>query len=941
MTRTNCELFIDRFEFQEKIDLTRTIKKVVNKYLENKLRSSEDKELVYSRFFANVEKETGFSKKTRRTKPTADEPSPFKHMIENWGRFNRTSNTDFAIATYYWFRAFCKSPQFAKMIDDVAFGKDVSFETYFKTNTHRESNIKKDQELISGQENTSVKQLAPPTRFEYPAPPTDEETENPFRAGYIQYHGRNAEQKLLNEFITQQKNNADLSLWAVSGPSGSGKTSLVQHWMKHSQAMPENEWEQLVLGYNYAKSHGDKRSFWEGTPEDINSGWTPKHSTLIVIDYLHIYREALDALIRRCEDLKDSGKLNHPVRVLLIDHMFPDSLHDITTNERLRSIQDNMLNISHICYKNKALTLETMYSINSDGTKTEIQDQGLEEIIPLILSEAAGEAVSQGIKDKAEQHLKDTTAAYYPLFAILLGYALNQAEKRKEILDFTAWNRRTLIEQYFKAKRLPWSQSEPQKTEEKERWQHRLWASACVVSATMRRGITYELLHSCIPDSDDAPDIDHPTLKEYCRAIIAAPSEENELASFEPDILGETYALLFMKAILDNKKALRPFKKSFFQMLSCGSKEVQYKDSEEFTGVMSRIARNLCNDNQEDAFVQEHWEILMTFLKVSNFHENTLMTQVTSSALTAIALVIQRHIENNNKYKKKFLARLKKVLENVDISILCQSYNNEFIDNYLICSISYAEWLHEFSDNNEASDKIWERIATIEKFSNLSALDYASNFGFLHVVNKLILEGADVHHSRTDKITPLMLASFRGHHEVVKKLVAEGSDVNSQNFLQRAPLLFASQNGHLEIVKYLIDEDAIVDFPADKQQTALLAASLNGHSEIVRYLINKGACVKHSDSEQRTALLHASLNGHLEIVKYLINRGACVNHFDDEKQTALHIASMNGHLRIAKYLIKHSKYLNLKDCFGLTALDYARKGKHQKIVDVLVSAGAK
>lgn len=101
--------------------------------------------------------------------------------------------------------------------------------------------------------------------------------------------------------------------------------------MQHSATMPTDQWDQLVLGENYKPDKDHKREYWEN--------WVPAYHTLIVIDYLHLYRHAIDAIIRRCRTLHNEGNLQYLVRILLIDHVFPDHLTDVPIDERLGAIQ--------------------------------------------------------------------------------------------------------------------------------------------------------------------------------------------------------------------------------------------------------------------------------------------------------------------------------------------------------------------------------------------------------------------------------------------------------------------------------------------------------------------------------------------------------------------------------------------------------------------------
>ncbi len=450
-----------------------------------------------------------------------------------------------------------------------------------------------------------------PIRFSYPL--LEGNDDNPFHPRRVKYHDRDEEQQQLDEFIvTKPEHNAmNVLLWAVSGPSGSGKTRLTQHWMQNSDAMPENHWDQLVLGNNFAKSHGHTRAFWEGTPENPHIGWTPSQPTLIVIDYLHIYREALDSIIRRCGDLHENRDLKHPVRILLIDHVFPDDLKDVPIDKRLGAKQDKITtDITVPCFKHVPLALQGNYSYNADGTTQTIDDAKLDQLIPQILDDTAGDKVSQEKKDQACAYLRETTAAYYPLFAVLLGYTLRTYPDA----EFSSWSRRKLIENYFeKTQRLRWLYDV----------EAAHWSAVCVATSTARRDIPYSLLTDCMRDEYGIPLINHDEVKEYCRAIIGTSTSDNILRPYEPDMMGETFFLLFLKALTSGQDNLRSLTPYFFQMLSCGEKDIQRKSAEEFIGFITRLVRNFCNDDQIEGKVQQHWDALLFLLNPSHFSDGT------------------------------------------------------------------------------------------------------------------------------------------------------------------------------------------------------------------------------------------------------------------------------------------------------------------------------
>lgn len=125
--RTYCDDFIDLFKDNEKRRLACYVKEVVDGYLGRLVyrKSKEDKNKAYKSFFQRVQNETGYS-----WDESLNATWPFWSMMENWRKKETKSDANHAIATYYWFHVFAKSPNYAKMIDSAAFGEGISFEQF-------------------------------------------------------------------------------------------------------------------------------------------------------------------------------------------------------------------------------------------------------------------------------------------------------------------------------------------------------------------------------------------------------------------------------------------------------------------------------------------------------------------------------------------------------------------------------------------------------------------------------------------------------------------------------------------------------------------------------------------------------------------------------------------------------------------------------------------
>ena len=319
----------------------------------------------------------------------------------------------------------------------------------------------------------SLETTRPPIRFR----PTQASKENPFHEAHIKYQGRDKEQEHLEDFVRHKD---FLKVWAISGPSGSGKTRLAHQWMQESQAM--QGWDQIILG-SHDRNRDHKPEFWEE--------WIPIYPTLLVIDYLYVYTDAFHTILNRCLSLEIQELLPYPVRILLIDHIFPKTLDQLSQDKRMRFSSMRIDEYKPLFFNNgNPLDLK------------EIEDR--DTIIPLILREAAGVNVDEKTIQKALSHLKsmEKQGAWYPLFAIITGDSLKRAEQESQNIDVTSWNRRHLIKYYMsKNTRLLWELDGNEVDG--------AYASAFIATATARRGADFKLMKQYKPNHPKAVDVNY------------------------------------------------------------------------------------------------------------------------------------------------------------------------------------------------------------------------------------------------------------------------------------------------------------------------------------------------------------------------------------------------------------------------------------------------
>lgn len=142
--------------------------------------------------------------------------------------------------------------------------------------------------------------------------------------------------------------------------------------------------------------------------------------------------------------------------------------------------------------------------------------------------------------------------------------------------------------------------------------------------------------------------------------------------------------------------------------------------------------------------------------------------------------------------------------------------------------------------------------------------------------------------TKTDGVTPLIIAALHGHIEVVKYLVescfADVELKGSTRFLiesdiaiqEGSPLYYAAAEGHLDIVEFLIKNSAEIDSRTGYLATPLRISCSHGHYPIVKCLVENNSDVNQTNIEGETPLHRASYYNRPIIVRYLLEKGAQV-----------------------------------------------------------------
>ena len=162
-------------------------------------------------------------------------------------------------------------------------------------------------------------------------------------------------------------------------------------------------------------------------------------------------------------------------------------------------------------------------------------------------------------------------------------------------------------------------------------------------------------------------------------------------------------------------------------------------------------------------------------------------------------------------------------------------------------------------------------------YGGWSNIHYASMNGKFDIVKYLVENGVCVD-KKTNRETPLMIASIHRHLNVVQYLVENGADVNQVDSHGRISLNYFGE------------------LKNESQQ--------NEQIQIIEYLVSKGENLYHVDNDGSTFLYDTIYDRNLLLVQYAIQHGVNKNQPISKTHTPLTL-SISKHLRITKYLIEN------------------------------------
>ncbi|MFH0894792.1 MAG: ankyrin repeat domain-containing protein [Bacteroidota bacterium] len=200
-------------------------------------------------------------------------------------------------------------------------------------------------------------------------------------------------------------------------------------------------------------------------------------------------------------------------------------------------------------------------------------------------------------------------------------------------------------------------------------------------------------------------------------------------------------------------------------------------------------------------------------------------------------------------------------------------------------------------------------VATAE---GVTALMYASQYGYIDIVKILVFNNADLEIRANDSCTALSIAAKNNQIECAEHLIREGAQVDTKDKDGVTPLMFACGYGLTIMSDLLLYYDADVNARTNDSSSALHAAAYFGFPDIVSLLLNKDANPNLQDKEGVTPFILAAQQGYVDIMKLLQKKNARVTHIAKDGYNALTAAAIDGKKPVVDYLISTENKWSLK-----------------------------
>ncbi|XP_018911781.1 uncharacterized protein [Bemisia tabaci] len=130
-----------------------------------------------------------------------------------------------------------------------------------------------------------------------------------------------------------------------------------------------------------------------------------------------------------------------------------------------------------------------------------------------------------------------------------------------------------------------------------------------------------------------------------------------------------------------------------------------------------------------------------------------------------------------------------------------------------------------------------ERNIEVKDENGMTALIWASTYGQLPTIERLVNAGANVNNVCPKGYTALLLASYNGHFEVVRYLLAFGANVNYSDESGNTALMYAAHSDHPHVANELLLKGANI-LSENRQKDTCYSIAVKRKSKSVQNVLD-------------------------------------------------------------------------------------------------------
>ena len=228
----------------------------------------------------------------------------------------------------------------------------------------------------------------------------------------------------------------------------------------------------------------------------------------------------------------------------------------------------------------------------------------------------------------------------------------------------------------------------------------------------------------------------------------------------------------------------------------------------------------------------------------------------------------------------------------------------------------------------------------------MTALMWTAHKGYASLTKKLILQRVRVNYRNSDGRTALHFAACNGYLHIVQILLNNGAEIDPEDDHHHTPLVLSVKAKKYDVMLHLITSGADVAQLAkhpDKDGWEALSYALNHEqTDTAKVLMYNGVGIEGllSTSPPMTALMWTAQEGYDSLTKQLILQGVNINFQNPDGHTALHFATHSGQLEIVKIFCNNETEIDLEDKHHHTPLVLSVEAKRYGIMLHLITSGA-